>query len=50
MIKKIGESARKDIEKLIGGKVFLKLFVKVLSDWRDNTQVLEELGYDKDNL
>lgn len=34
-LKQIGESARTDIEKLLGKKVFLKLFVKVREGWRD---------------
>ena len=44
-LKKIGTLARKDIEKLLGKKVFLRLWVKVKSDWTDNEQVLQGLGY-----
>ena len=44
MLKKIGTSARKDIENFLGHKVFLGLHVKVSSDWRDNRRLLDELG------
>lgn len=45
MIKKLGTEARKDIEKFIGQKVFLELFVKVRPKWRDNDLHLKEYGY-----
>ncbi len=45
MIKKIGESARKDMEKLIDGKIYLKLFVKVRDDWRNNSNFIRDVGY-----
>lgn len=45
MIKKLGTEARKDIEKFIGQKVFLELFVKVRPKWRDNDLHLREYGY-----
>ncbi len=45
MIKKIGMEARKDIEKFIGQKVFLELFVKVKPKWRENELQLKEYGY-----
>jgi GTP-binding protein Era len=44
-IKKIGESARIDIEKLLGSKVYLELWVKVKKDWRDSPSTLKTLGY-----
>ena len=47
MLKKIGQTARVDIEELIGKKVFLKLFVKVRKDWRDNEWELKSFGYDR---
>jgi GTP-binding protein Era len=47
MLKKIGEAARCDIERLIGQKVFLELYVRVEEDWRNNSRALEEIGYDK---
>lgn len=45
MIKKIGTAARNDIEKFIGQKVFLELFVKVKPKWRENEMQLKEYGY-----
>ena len=43
MIKAIGTDARKDLQKLLGGKVHLELHVKVKSDWRDDERVLDQL-------
>ena len=43
-IKDVGTRARVDIEKLIGKKVFLKLFVKVVEDWRNRERDLDEMG------
>jgi GTP-binding protein Era len=45
MIKEIGTRSRIDIEKLVGKKVFLKLFVKVVSNWRDKEKYLIEFGF-----
>jgi len=45
MIKKLGTIAREDIEKFVGQKVFLELFVKVRERWRDNDIYLKEYGY-----
>lgn len=45
MIKKIGTLARADIEKFLGQKVFLELFVKVRPKWRENEAQLKEYGY-----
>ena len=45
MLKSIGQAARKDIEALLGTKVFLELFVKVKKDWRERPGVLKEMGY-----
>ncbi len=45
MIKGIGIHARESIEKLLDGKVFLTLWVKVKEDWRNNPSMLNELGY-----
>ena len=44
-IKKIGESARKEIERMAGAKVFLKLFVHVQKDWSKDTKALRSFGY-----
>ena len=46
-LKKIGESARYEIEKFLGAKVNLKIWVKVRKEWRDNQNLLKELGYKK---
>jgi GTPase len=45
MLKKIGTDARADMEKLIGQKVFLKLWVKVKKGWSDNERALQSLGF-----
>ena len=49
MIKEIGQSAREDIEKLIGKKVYLELFVKVIDNWREKEKYLVEFGYKDEN-
>lgn len=43
-IKDVGTRARIDIENLIGKRVFLKLFVKVVEDWRNRERELDEMG------
>ena len=45
MLKKIGTDARYDIEKLIGQKVYLELWVKVKKGWSDNERALQSLGF-----
>ncbi len=45
MLKKIGTAARKDIEELLGKRVFLELFVRVESDWRSKDARISEYGY-----
>lgn len=45
MIRKIGEKARIDIEKMTGSKVFLELFVRVTKDWMKKERHLTEFGY-----
>ncbi|WP_442855923.1 GTPase Era [Butyrivibrio sp. AC2005] len=45
MLKKIGSQARTDIEKLVGCKVNLQLFVKVRKDWRNDTVQMKNFGY-----
>lgn len=44
-LKKVGTLARKDIEAFFGKKIFIKLFVKVTKNWRDNEQDLKRFGY-----
>lgn len=45
MLKKIGEASRKDIEGLLGSKIYLQLWVKPKKDWRNDPSVLKSLGY-----
>ncbi len=45
-LKKIGSSARPALEKLLGKKVYLTMWVKVKEDWRDSDVQLRRLGYD----
>ena len=45
MIKRIGTRARKPIERLVGGRVHLQLFVKVDPKWLKSNRRIEELGY-----
>lgn len=44
-IKQIGIEARKDIENLLGKKVFLELYVRTIEKWRDKEKYLMEFGY-----
>ncbi len=46
-LKRIGTDARRDIERLLGSKVYLETFVKVKKDWRDSDFLLKNFGYDK---
>ncbi len=46
-IKDIGTKARRDIEKLLGKKIYLELFVKVVKDWRNQERNLNEIGITK---
>jgi len=45
MLKRIGTRARMDIERLLGTKVFLELFVRVQKDWTKDKKILKEFGY-----
>jgi GTPase len=45
MLKKIGTAARKELETLLGTKIFLEMFVKVVPDWRENLQRVRELDW-----
>jgi GTP-binding protein Era len=44
-LKQIGQAAREDIEKLIGTKVYLELFVRVQKNWTRDTRALRKFGY-----
>jgi len=46
MIKAVGATARRDIERFLGCKVFLELFVRVDKNWTQSTRLLKEFGYD----
>jgi len=46
-LKQIGTEARRDIERLVGHKVYLELFVKVEEGWRDSPRALSEMGIDE---
>jgi GTP-binding protein Era len=45
MLKEIGTAARKDIESLLGTRVFLELFVKVQEEWRSKKGFIEDLDW-----
>ncbi len=47
MIKEIGMRARKDMEELLGKKVYLELYVKVIKKWRDKEKYLSEFGFNE---
>lgn len=45
MLKEVGRQARQDIQRLLGSKIFLELWVKVKKDWRNQERVLRDLGF-----
>ena len=45
MIKKIGTLAREDLEKILGTKVYLELYVKTIEKWRDREKYLTEFNF-----
>jgi GTP-binding protein Era len=45
MLKKIGTEARKELEKMMGSKIYLGLYVKVMKDWRENPARVKELDW-----
>lgn len=45
-LKKVGITARREIEKLLGQKVFLRLWVKIKEHWTDDDKALRNLGYE----
>lgn len=49
MLKKVGTMAREEIEVLLGKKVYLELFVKVIENWRQNPNLFEELGISEED-
>ncbi len=48
LLKEVGTLARKDIEMLLGSKVYLELWVKVQKDWRNKSTFLRDFGYRED--
>lgn len=46
ILKKVGTMARIDIQKMLGKKVYLELWVKVKSDWRNNNYLIRNFGYE----
>lgn len=49
MLKKVGTMAREEIEVLLGKKVYLELFVKVIENWRQKPNLFEELGISEED-
>jgi len=49
LLKKIGSQAREDIQRLVGNKVYLQLWVKIREDWADDEQSLAVFGYSDAN-
>lgn len=47
MLKKIGKEARKDVETLLGTKIYLDLWVKVKKDWRNSQRQLQQYGFNR---
>ena len=50
MIKRIGTQARRDIEELLGEKIYLKLWVRVKENWRNREGALHDFGYDMEDF
>jgi GTP-binding protein Era len=48
LLKEVGKLARLDMERLLGSKIFLELWVKVNKDWRNRDSILKTLGYRND--
>ena len=46
MLKKIGQKARADIEEMLDKKVYLELWVRVKSDWRNSDRMIKNFGYE----
>ena len=45
MLKRVGTSARKDMEEFLGKKVFLEMYVRVAHEWQNNPLMLKKFGY-----
>ncbi len=46
MIKTVGQEARREIERMLGTRVFLELFVRVEPNWTSSPRGLSEMGYE----
>jgi GTPase len=44
-LKNIGTAARKELESILGSKIFLELFVKVQRNWRENAQLVRQMDW-----
>lgn len=49
-LKEVGKRARRDIEMLLGSKVYLELWVKVQRDWRNKVNFIRQIGYVEDQV
>lgn len=47
VLKQVGTGARRELQELLGGQVFLRLWVKVSRDWSDSERALRQFGYDE---
>ncbi|MGI6358113.1 MAG: GTPase Era [Bacillota bacterium] len=47
MLRAVGEAARGDIERLLGSRIYLDLWVKTRKDWRNQLQGLRQMGYEE---
>ena len=45
MLREIGKQARLDMEKLLGARIFLELWVRIQKKWRKDPRALKEFGY-----
>lgn len=50
MLKNIGQRARQELEKIFGTKIFMDLWVKVKENWKDSNSLLNELGFNPDDI
>ena len=44
-LKEVGQLAREEMEQLFSMKIFLEMLVKVKAGWRDNPQIIDDMGY-----
>lgn len=49
-LKEVSSFARKDMEKFLGAKVYLTVYVKVKEDWRDKQKLIREFGYEEEEF